>query len=127
MSKETAVKYLNSYTITINNSEESARIKQVFAYMMQNFQQEIHLEQVASLVNMSESAFSRYFKHRTRETFSHILTEIRIEYACKMLQENDISIADICFESGFQNVSNFNRQFKKMKKMTPLNYRQLFH
>jgi transcriptional regulator GlxA family with amidase domain len=55
--------------------------------MMQNFQQEIHLEQVASLVNMSESAFSRYFKHRTRETFSHILTEIRIEYACKMLQE----------------------------------------
>jgi transcriptional regulator GlxA family with amidase domain len=56
MSKETAVKYLNSYTITINNSEESARIKQVFAYMMQNFQQEIHLEQVASLVNMSESA-----------------------------------------------------------------------
>jgi transcriptional regulator GlxA family with amidase domain len=66
MSKETTIKYLNSYTITINNSEESARIKQVFAYMMQNFQQEIHLEQVASLVNMSESAFSRYFKHRTR-------------------------------------------------------------
>lgn len=127
MSKETTIKYLNSYTITINNSEESARIKQIFAYMMQNFQHEIHLEQVASLVNMSESAFSRYFKHRTRETFSHILTEIRIEHACKMLQEKDISIADICFESGFQNVSNFNRQFRKMKKMTPLNYRQLFN
>ncbi len=126
MSKETEVKYLNSYTIAVNNHEESARIKRIFAFVMQHFQQEIHLEEVASLAHLSPSAFSRYFKQRTRQTFSSVLAEIRIEHACKLIQHSENSIADICFASGFQNLSNFNRQFKKIKKLSPLDYRHQF-
>ncbi len=126
MSKETEVKYLNSYTIAVNNPEESARIKRIFAFVMQHFQQEIHLEEVASLANLSPSAFSRYFKQRTRQTFSSVLAEIRIEHACKLIQNPENSIADVCFASGFQNLSNFNRHFKKIKKLSPLDYRHQF-
>ncbi|WP_337994843.1 helix-turn-helix domain-containing protein [Polaribacter ponticola] len=73
---------------------------------------------------MTKNAFCKYFKKRTNKTYISFLTELRIENACKLLNSNkDLSIAEIAFKSGFNNISNFNRKFKELKKVTPLKYR----
>lgn len=126
MSKTKDFKFLTSDPIYLNNHVDSDRIKKVFEYVMQNFQQDIKLNEIAGLASMSESAFSRYFKKRTRKTFSTFLTEIRIEHACKLLQKDKHSVSEVSYESGFNNLSNFNRQFKSVKSTTPLNYRSRF-
>ncbi len=115
--------YLSADPIHIRNEVDSDRIKKVLEHVSENFQSQIMLDDVAQLANMSESAFSRYFKKRTRKTFSSFLTEIRLDYACKLLQNDKMSISQIAFDSGFYNLSNFNRQFKVIKKITPLAYR----
>jgi AraC-like DNA-binding protein len=118
--------FLTSDPIYLNNNIDSDRIKKVFEFVITNFQKEIKLQEIAGLASMSESAFSRYFKKRTRKTFSTFLTEIRIEHACKLLQKDKHSVSEVSYESGFNNLSNFNRQFKSVKKTTPLNYRSRF-
>ncbi len=126
MGRTKAYDYLTSEPMYLNNQVDSDRIKKVFEYVIQNFQKEIKLEDIASLASMSQSAFSRYFKKRTRKTFSTFLTEIRIEHACKLLQQDKLNVSEISYESGFNNLSNFNRQFKSIKKTTPLTYRSRF-
>jgi transcriptional regulator GlxA family with amidase domain len=126
MSKTEDFQFLTSDPIYLNNNVDSDRIKKVFEYVMQNYKEDIKLNDIAGLASMSESAFSRYFKKRTRKTFSTFLTEIRIEHACKLLQKDKHSVSEISFESGFNNLSNFNRQFKSVKNTTPLNYRSRF-
>ncbi len=126
MSRTKDYYFLTSEPMYLNNQVDSDRIKKVFEYVMQHFQKEIKLEDIASLAHMSQSAFSRYFKKRTRKTFSTFLTEIRIEHACKLLQQDKLNVSEISYESGFNNLSNFNRQFKTLKKTTPLNYRSRY-
>ncbi len=123
MAKSRDIEFLSTDPIQIRNEVDSDRIKKVLEHVSENFKNQIRLDDVAQLANMSESAFSRYFKKRTRKTFSNFLTDIRIEYACKMLQNDKLSISQIAFDSGFYNLSNFNRQFKAIKKITPLAYR----
>lgn len=118
--------YLNQNSIELRNEADSDRIKKVYEFVMQHFKESISLNDAAQLANMSESAFSRYFKKRTRLTFSNFLTGVRVEYACRKLRETEKSIAEIAFESGFNNLSNFNRQFKLLKKMTPFAYKNTF-
>ncbi len=122
----TEKEYLSLDAIQIRNEVDSDRIKKVLEHVSSNFMNTIRLEDVADLANMSESSFSRYFKKRTRKTFSSFLIDIRIEYACKMLQNDKLSIAQIALDSGFYNLSNFNRQFKVSKKITPLAYRMSY-
>jgi AraC-like DNA-binding protein len=126
MSESEDVEELTTNPIYLQNDLDSNRISGVFSFVMQNYQREIDLTQVAKLANMSESAFSRYFKKRTRRTFSHFVTEIRLEHACKLLVQDKMSISGISEESGFNNLSNFNRQFKLIKGTTPLAYRNSF-
>ena len=102
--------------------EEPKLSSQVIAYIFKNFNQEIDLKTVAELVHMNPSAFSRSFKRVHRKTFSKYVNEIRIGYACKLLMENELNVAAIAFESGFNNLSNFNRQFKIIKKIPPSSY-----
>jgi AraC-like DNA-binding protein len=102
--------------------EESKISNTVIAYIFKNFNQEINLNKVAEIANMNSSAFSRSFKRVHRKTFSKYLNEIRIGYACKLLIENELNVAAIAYESGFNNLSNFNRQFKILKKMSPSGY-----
>ena len=104
------------------NLEESKLSNTVIAYIFKNFNQGIDLHTVAELVNMNPSAFSRSFKRVHRKTFSKYVNEIRIGFACKLLMENELNVAAIAYESGFNNLSNFNRQFKIIKKMTPSVY-----
>lgn len=118
---------LTTNSMSLQNEVDSARINGVLSFIVQNYQQEIHLSEVAKLANMSESAFSRYFKKRTRRTFSQFIAEIRIEHACKLLVQDKMSISAVALESGFNNLSNFNRQFKLLKKTTPLAYRSTFN
>ncbi len=123
MSEAKDIEDLTTNPISIRNEIDSARMNRVFEHVMQHYKEEITLDKVADLAHMSGSAFSRYFKKRTRRTFSQFLSEIRIEHACKFLMEDKMSVSEISFDSGFNNLSNFNRQFKAIKKTTPLAYR----
>ena len=105
---------------------EGKRMRNVFEFTIENSNQKITLEDIASVANMTKNAFCKYFKKRTNKTYIRFLTEIRIENACKLLNsDKDLSINEVAFKSGFNNISNFNRQFKEIKKATPLSYRSL--
>lgn len=108
------------------NQPDSDRLNKVYEFIMNNFQNEICLNQVAAIAYMSPTSFSRYFKSRTRKSFSEFLIQLRIGYACKLLMKEERTVSQACFESGFQNLSNFNEQFKKINKLTPKKY-QLLH
>ncbi len=98
------------------------RLDKVFKFIMENFTSKIKLKDVASIANMSETNFCRYFKRRTHKSFTSYLNEIRIGFACKLLTEEELSVSQICYESGFNNISNFNEQFKKHTGQTPSQY-----
>jgi len=102
---------------------KSKRIKMVNNYLHQNLQSQIRINEVAELVNMSPSAFSHFFKKRTQRSFTDYLTELRVGYAARLLIETDKNISEICFDSGFNNISNFNRSFKSLKGRTPSEFR----
>ena len=95
-----------------------------YEYIFNNFNKSISLNDVAKIAGMNPSSFSRFFKRVNRKTFSKYLNEIRIGYACKLLIEEKYSITAICYESGFNNVSNFNRQFKTITGLSPTEYLQ---
>ncbi len=91
---------------------------------MANFNHVITLQLIAKIANMTTNAFCKYFKQRTNKTYFQLLSEVRIEYACKLLaKRKDIAVSEIALQSGFQNISNFNRKFKLVKKMTPSEYK----
>ncbi|OPX35658.1 hypothetical protein B1H10_00780 [candidate division KSB1 bacterium 4484_188] len=95
-------------------------------YINQNYKNTLRLEDAASMANMSTTAFSRFFKKSTGKTFVSYVNELRIGWACKLLIESEATIAEICYEVGFNNLSNFNRRFKERHKMSPRKYRRQF-
>ena len=99
-------------------------MKAVHSYVMDNFKQKISLSEVATIASMTTTSFSRYFKQHANKTFSELLSEIRIGYACRLLIEEKMNVSQACYESGFQTLSNFNRQFKTLMKRTPLEYKK---
>jgi len=105
------------------NPREVDRLNAIYQYVLQNFSSEITLEQVAKVAHISPQSFCRYFKSRIKKTFSKFLIEVRIGHACKLLAETNKSIADICYECGYNNFSNFNRHFKNITQKTPLEHR----
>lgn len=111
--------YVRSY-----RSSDSGRINAVYNHIVDNFNSEIKLETVASIANLTETAFCKYFKQRTSKSFSRFLNEIRISHSCKLLLDEDLTIKEICEESGFKNLSNYNRQFKKITGKTPREYQK---
>lgn len=106
---------------------ETSRINIVYNYAARYFKRRITLEEVANLLNMTPTSFSRYFTMKTSKSFSNFLIELRIKHACKLLAEQEQkNIAQICYECGFNTLSNFNRQFREHMKMTPKEYRKEF-
>lgn len=104
---------------------EGKRMSDIFQYSMDNFDKEVSLHDVADIANMTPNAFCRYFKQRTNKTFVNFLIDIRIGNACKLLaKKNDLSITEISYKSGFNNLANFNRKFKALKGITPSEYRK---
>lgn len=103
--------------------ETNDRLGRVHEYIMNNFHRDITLDEVSDIALMNKSAFCRYFKKATKKSFSQYLNEIRIGYACRLLQENEgIAISEIAFECGYNNLSNFNRQFKIITGYNPTTY-----
>lgn len=112
--------FINSFQMTGKKN-----LEKVYEYIIKNFRENITLNDVADVACMNPSAFSRFFKRVNRKTFSEYLNEVRVGYSCKLLIENKSNISEICFESGFNNISNFNRQFKKTMKYSPTDYLKL--
>ena len=112
---------------TFNNielSSNSRRIEKAFEYMNQNFDKSITLKEVAKLVNMTDVSFSRFFKKRTGITFIESLIEMKLGHASRMLIDTTQSVSEVAYKCGFNNISNFNRIFKKKKGCTPKEFRE---
>ena len=112
---------LNNY-----NESEAKRINDIYQYSLANFKKKITLNEIADVANISTNSFCRYFKTKTKKTYSQYLIEIRILYSCKLLIENKLTISGICYESGFNNFSNFNKFFKSITGKSPLQYKKEF-
>ncbi|TLP71116.1 AraC family transcriptional regulator [Maribacter sp. ACAM166] len=115
----------NSFLRSFNKTENK-RLAKIYEYVFENFNTDISSSDVAEIAGMNKSAFSRFFKETNRKTFTTYLNEIRIGYASKLLLENKESITEIGYLSGFNNISNFNRQFKKIHDRSPSSYSK-FH
>ncbi|BDD01923.1 AraC family transcriptional regulator [Persicobacter psychrovividus] len=117
---------LSTASFVGGNERNEQRIKSAYRYIHENFKNDICLNDVADHLCMSASAFAHFFKKNTGFTFSSFINESRIAVACEMLQYGQQSISSICYEVGFQNLSYFNRVFKKIKGLSPLEFRQAF-
>ena len=103
--------------------KDNDRINVIFNYVKTNFREEITLDSIASLVNMTVPSFCRYFKKITNKTFIQFTNEYRLVHASKLLAEQKMSITEVCFECGFNNFSHFNKSFKKFTGQNPSEYR----
>lgn len=126
LSQSNDVNTLLSSGFSVSNTGDTDKINRVFQFIMQNYTKEIYVEEIASQLNMSVASFSRYFKNHTRKTFSDYVTEIRIGHACRLIMENNYGISEISYLSGFENLSNFYRHFKKIIGIIPKDYRNRF-
>lgn len=112
------------------NSEKfyynSRRIEKVFDYMNNNYNKPITLSEVAGVANMPEASFSRFIKKRTGKTFVESLNEIRLSHASRMLIDTSNTVAEIAYKCGFNNISNFNRVFKRKKSCIPREFRESY-
>ena len=104
------------------DEKEGSRMNKIYQFTMQESYRSISLQEVADLASMTPNAFCRYFKKRTRKTYVNFLNEVRISNACKMLKNKELTIAQVCYQSGFNNLSHFNRCFKRIKGVSPKVY-----
>ena len=108
----------------IVQGQDTDRIDTIYKYVRKNFTESIQLGDIAALANMTVPSFCRYFKRITGKTFTEFVNEFRIVHACKLLSEERHTISEVCFESGFNNFSHFNRQFKEKTGKSPNAYRK---
>ena len=106
------------------NYDFNNRLVKVYEYSIQNYNKKISLDEVASVAGMNPAAFCRYFKGKMRKTYAEFINELRINNACNLLRNSNETIAYVCYEAGFNNLSNFNRQFKKIIGKSPSDYRK---
>lgn len=117
---------LSTYSANYKNFENSDRIKVIYEFIQENYSSKITLSEVSELVNMSPVSFNRFIKKRTGKTFVEYVNDTRIGFASRWLIEEKLSISEIAYKCGFNNIANFNRIFKKSKKCTPSHYREEF-
>ena len=108
------------------NEKESTRLCNVFNWVAANLEKEISLGEAARVAKMNVNAFSRFFSIRTRKPFSEFIQELRMQKAAKLLMDSDMPITQICFECGYNNISNFNRRFLNFYNMNPMKYKKTF-
>lgn len=115
---------LNAEHLSVETqSKENERINSIFNFVKENYREPISLEEMADLTHMTVPSFCRYFKKVTNKTFVQFVNEYRMVHASNLLSENEMSITEICFESGFNNFSHFNKSFKAFTGMSPSEYR----
>ncbi|HUZ60367.1 MAG TPA: AraC family transcriptional regulator [Hanamia sp.] len=113
-------------TVPMQSDNNRERINKVFAYLVDHFHDEISLNEASKVAGMTPNAFCKYFKKLTRKTFIETVIDYRINFATQQLVETDKSIADVCFESGFRDMSHFYKMFTSRMEISPLNYRKQF-
>lgn len=112
--------------INAMNDQGEPRMAKIYQFTARNYNRKITLQKIASVAGMNATAFCRFFRQKTGKTFAQFVNELRISYACKFLQHGNQTIVHISDESGFNNLSNFNRQFKNYIGKSPSEYRELF-
>jgi AraC-like DNA-binding protein len=115
----------NRNSIVASNLSDSKTINNVIQYVAENFQDDISFSQAASIARMQKAAFCRFFKRKTKKTFTELVNEVRTTHAQKLLTETDKTVGEIAFECGYKNLSYFNRLFKQYTTLTPGGFRQL--
>jgi AraC-like DNA-binding protein len=115
----------NPSLLSVYSNQTHRRISKLMHFVQQNFREEITLQEAASVAGLQIHSFCRFFKALTHRTFSDFLNEVRIGFACQLLQQSDLPVTQVALESGYTNLSYFNRCFKKTKKITPRDYRSL--
>ncbi|KOS05862.1 transcriptional regulator [Flavobacterium akiainvivens] len=118
---------LSTYTVDNDVFEDDDKMKLVYEHIQKRFSEKITLDEVSDVASMSPVSFNRFIKKRTGKTFVNYLNDIRVGYAARWLIEKDLSISEIAFKSGFNNIANFNRIFKSLKNTTPSQYREEFY
>ena len=108
------------------NPSDGEKLNNIYQYILNNFSRDISLAEVAAVACLSPNSFCRYFKSKIKKSFSKFLIEIRIGHACKLLAETDKTVASICYESGYNNFSNFNRHFRTITNKTPVEHRKYY-
>jgi len=109
------------------NLADEKRLSQVCGYIIEHLEETIDRTELARLVNLTPTSFSRYFRARTGRTLPDFINELRVGRACRMLTEHDTSVTDIALACGFPNLAHFHRQFRQRIKLTPREYRSLVH
>lgn len=115
---------LSSKGFTQSADTDAERIKLIFEYTFNHYNEKILIDQVAALLNMTRQSFCRYFKNKTKKTYIQFLMEVRIGYACRLLIDDEKNVAEISYEAGYNNISHFNHQFKLITKKKPLEYKR---
>jgi len=127
----------NTANVTLLNNEDSesttelikadARLVKVLSFIKREYNRNLTLKEIASVAGMNMSAFCRFFHLKIGKTCSEYITSLRINYACKLLLEDRLTISEICYECGFNNISNFNRHFKQITMYSPTKYLMEFN
>ena len=123
---DTNIQLASKEYLKIRFTTGNKRIAAIHEYLMNNYREEIDLKSLAALVNMAEGSLCRFFKVNMGMTVFEYLNKIKVEFACKLLMDKDLNILEVCFDSGFNNLSHFNKQFKKSTGVPPKEYRKQF-
>lgn len=127
ISRNQHFEFISSCIPHVNGREDNLKLKKIFDFITQNFEKKITLEEVAGLINLTPTAFCRFFKLRTNKTFSQFLIEVRINQACKMLSNGNFNVTETFFSCGYNNSSNFHRHFRQHTGLTPSEYKDQIH
>jgi len=125
LSKSKDLRFINDNSyVSTNDENKNDRLAEVFQYVKSNYKEEISLDEIAKIANLTPTSFCRMFKSKTKKPFVEYLNEIRVSNACKYLIETDLGISEIAYECGYKTASNFNKLFKKLIGTTPKEYRK---
>ena len=125
-SSESHIFLASKETVKTKFSTANLRIREIHNFLMNHYMEDIDLKEIANLVHMAEGSLCRFFKMTMGLTIFEYLNSIKIDFATKLLMDPDLSITEVCLDSGFNNLSHFNKQFKLRKGMTPSEYRRQF-
>jgi len=108
------------------NQKDLGKVQQIYNYIISNYKADIKLDKAAQIANLTKSSFCKYLKKRTKKTFSQLVNEVRIGHATQLLIETEKTIAQVCYESGYNDISNFNKRFKEIILISPLKFRKKY-
>jgi AraC-like DNA-binding protein len=124
LAEATQVEFLTPKDYFYDHTQDEERMHAINQFVYEHFQDDLPISTIAAVANMTETSFCRYFKSRTLKTFTRFLNEVRIAYASRLLSSAESSVTTVCFDSGFNNLSYFNRQFRNIMKMSPQQFRK---